>query len=315
MRAAYVEGDHVPRVGQFEEPSADDRGEVMTVRAAALTNLDVLVATGRHYMSPARFPTVIGREAVVEDENGHRFFATVKAIAAPFGSMAERAPVDRHHLLRVPEGIDDVRAAALGNAGLAAWLPLSWRARLRPGETVLILGATGATGLLAVASAAILGAGQVIAAGRNAAALERATVLGATRTILLDGSGDLAARLRAEVGEVDVVIDYLNGSAAEAALPVLAEGGRMVQVGSIAGSATRLDAQIARRNCLEVLGFAYYHAPVDQQAEAYRQVVEHAMAGRLAIDHELFALSGFEQAWTRQRSGERTRLIMVPDRP
>lgn len=313
MRAAYVEHDHVPRVGAFTEPGDDSLGEVMTVRAAALTNLDVLVATGRHYFSPDRLPAVIGREAVVVDSEGRRFFAAARAIAVPFGSMAERAPIDRRHALPVPDGIDDARAAALGNAGLAAWLPLSWRARLRPGETVVILGATGTTGSLAVASAALLGAGQVIAVGRNAAALERAASLGATHTVLLDDPGDLAAALRAAGGEADVVVDYLNGAAAEAALTVMAQGGRMVQVGSIAGPATRIDAQIARRNCLDVLGFAYYHAPFEQQAEAYRQVIEHAVAGQFDIDHETFPLSRFEQAWTRQRSGERARLVMVPD--
>ena len=115
---------------------------------------------------------------VVARDGGKRIYFNVNAPVGPFGSMAERTLIDPKFSFPVPDGVADDVAAALGNAGLAAWLALSWRARLRPGETVLILGATGISGLIAVTAAKQLGAGRIIAAGRNRDALARAKRLG-----------------------------------------------------------------------------------------------------------------------------------------
>lgn len=312
MRAAFVDNDRRLCVGEFADPIARKGTILASIKAAALTNLDVAVATGRHYFSPKQLPAIIGREAVVETADGRRWFAGVGAIASPYGSMAERTVVDPALLLPVPASIDDAFAAALGNAGLAAWLALCWRGRFRTGDRVLILGATGASGLIAVAAAAILGARSIVAAGRNAEALERARSLGATAVVDLNCSENLAAAFEDAGGPADLVLDYVNGSAAEAALGAMAIGGRMVQIGSPAGSATCVDAQTIRKMSLDVLGFAYYHAPIEAQIEAYRYLCVAAGSGGLAIDYTTLALEDFEEAWTRQQTGTRQRLVIVP---
>ena len=274
MKAAIVQQGQPPAYGDYPDPATGMDVTVVRLCAAALTNLDIAIASGRHYFSPATYPVLLGRECVATTSEGHRFFFNVKAIPLPYGSMAQSIPVHLPYGLPVPDGVPDVLAAALGNAGLAAWLPLSWRGRLRAGETVLILGATGTCGLIAVAAAKLLGAGRVIAAGRNRAALAECVQLGADAQVSLDGLQDLSAAFGREAPDgVDLVIDYLNGPVAEAALGIMAEGGRMVQVGSVAGPATTLPAQVMRRGGLDVLGFAYYHAPLAEQAARLRRSV------------------------------------------
>ena len=314
MKAATVQQGQPPAYDDYPDPEGGDDLAVVHLRAAALTNLDIAVASGRHYFSPARYPVILGRECVAATGQGDRFFFNVKAIPHPYGSMAQTVPVRLAYGLPVPDGVPDVLAAALGNAGLAAWLPLSWRGRLRSGETVLILGATGTCGLIAVAAAKLLGAGRVIAVGRNGAALAEAVRLGADAQVSLGDAAGLPASLRQAAPDgVDLVVDYLNGPVAEAALGVMAEGGRMVQVGSAAGPATTMPAQIMRRGGLDVLGFAYYHAPLAEQAAAYAALCQHAVLGALTIHTTTMPLHAVGEAWTRQKAGHKTRLVLVPE--
>ena len=314
MKAAVVTQGRPPAYAHYPEPVADGDLIVARVCAAALTNLDVAVASGRHYFSPDAYPVVLGRECVARTVDGRRFFFNVKAIPHPYGSMAQAVPVRLAYGLPVPDGVPDVLAAALGNAGLAGWLPLSWRGRLRPGETVLILGATGTSGLIAVAAAKLLGAGRVIAAGRDDAALAEAVRLGADAQVNLRGSDDLTNAFREAAPDgVDVVVDYLNGPVAEAALGVMSDGGRMVQVGSAAAPSMSVPAQVMRRGALDVLGFAYYHAPISDQRAAYTALCQQACAGRLHINMAAMPLHAVVEAWTRQKSGNKTRLVLVPD--
>jgi NADPH:quinone reductase-like Zn-dependent oxidoreductase len=313
VKAAVVRGKDPPVYGDFDEPSATSDGMVVAVRAAALTHLDVAVAERRHYLSPDAAAFIAGKEAVAETSSGERFFFNASSILTPFGSMAERTLVRLDMGLPVPDAVPDALAAALGNAGLAAWLALSSRARLRPGETVLILGATGASGLIAVSAAKLLGAGRVIAAGRNPAALIRAQRLGADAVIKLDATADLLAAMRDAAGaEIDVVIDFLNGPPAETALPAMAVGGRMVQISSLLAPGIFLRGQTTRKASLDILGFAYYHAPLEEQAAAYELLCRHAAAGRIEIDIATMSLDAIEDAWQRRKAGRGPRLVLMP---
>ncbi|WP_164975707.1 zinc-binding dehydrogenase [Sphingobium fluviale] len=214
--------------------------------------------------------------------------------------------------LPVPEEVPDGLAAALGNAGLAGWLPLSWRAAMQKGETVLVLGATGTTGLISVAAARLLGAGRVVAAGRNPAALQTTLSVGADATLNLQAD-DLNHRLVAEAGNgFDIVIDYLNGPATQAAMHAMATGGRLVQIGSALGSEISVPAQLARKLSLSVLGFAYYHAPLALQAEAYLAVCAAAIAGGIPIDYREMPLNEVMAAWALQKGGDSCRKVMIP---
>ena len=313
MKAIIVDDRRAPFYSDFEEPSGKDGLEVVKVCSAALTNLDVLIASGKHYLSPAHLPVVVGREAVAQTQSGSRFFLNVNAIPAPYGSMAEITLADLRYALPVPNDIEDDLAAALGNPGLAAWLPLSWRAGFQPGESVLILGATGTTGLMAVAAASALGAGRIIAAGRNAAALETARSLGAHTTVVLADDRNVLEQLLDEVqGKVDVVLDYLNGAPAEAALETMSLGGRMVQIGSKLAPGIVLNAQTGRKQLLDVLGFAYYHAPIEAQRSAYREICKLAANGIIKPNIEVLPLDCFPTAWAQQLAGTRKRMVLIP---
>ena len=185
---------------------------------------------------------------------------------------------------------------------------------MRPGETVLILGATGISGLIAVTAAKRLGAGRVIAAGRDREALQRAKRLGADETVDLAAAADLAAAYRdASSGAVDVVMDYVYGVPAEAALEVLATFGRLVHIGTRAGPAMTVPGATMRRSCIDVMGFGYYHAPVAIQAEAYAELCRLAASGKIALDIELRRLSEIGAAWDAHAASDRRRQVLIPD--
>jgi NADPH:quinone reductase-like Zn-dependent oxidoreductase len=312
MKAAQLQ-DRVPVVLDFDAPQPIAGREILDVEAAALTRLDMIVASGKHYFKPPPGRFVIGREGVGRRANGERVYFNVLSAVAPFGSMAEQTLVDPALTFAVPDGIGSALAAALGNAGLAAWLPLSWRARMQPGETVMILGATGISGLLAVGSAKALGAGRIIAVGRNPAALEQARTYGADVCIAVDGNTDLPAVFKAAAGEgVDIVLDYLAGAYAEAALGVLATGGRLVHIGTTVGPSFVANGGVLRKASIDILGFAYYHAPIAAQAQAYDQLCRCAIAGKLGIELDVLPLAQFAQAWQQQSAGVSRRFVMLP---
>jgi NADPH:quinone reductase-like Zn-dependent oxidoreductase len=293
MQAAVMKDDQRPVYDRFAEPEAIDGAVVVEVLAAALTGLDKVVARRVHYVKMPDGPFVLGREGVARRSDGRR--------------------IDPHFAFAIPDGVADDTAAALGNAGLAAWLGLSWRGRMRPGETVLILGATGVSGLIAVTAAKRLGAGRVIAAGRNRDALQRAKRLGADEIVMLAAADLVAAYRDAAGGAVDVVMDYVCGAPAEAALEVLATYGRLVHIGTRAGPAMTVLGATARRTCIDVLGFGYYHAPIETQAEAYAELCRLAASGEIALDVETRPLSEIAAAWDAHAAGSRRRQVLIPD--
>jgi len=308
-----MDGGERPTYGEFAEPQAADGALAVDVCAAALSGLDRNIARRLHYLKMPEGPFVLGREGVARDRDGRRIYFNVNAPVGPFGSMAERSLIDPKFSFAVPDGVADEVAAALGNAGLAAWLSLSWRARMRAGETVLILGATGISGLIAVTAAKQLGAGRVVAAGRNGAALARAQQLGADATVDLATASDLAAAYReAAGGAVDVVVDFVFGAPGEAALEVLALHGRLLHIGSMAGQSMTLRGAPIRRTSADVLGFAYYHAPVDLQAQAYAELCRLAAAGEIVLDLETRPLADIAAAWDARTAGNRRRQVLIP---
>lgn len=285
---------------------------MIKMRAAALTNLDVLTAEGRHYFSPQHFPAIAGNEGVGDLPSGERRYFPVTSFVRPYGSFAEFAVANPAASLPIADTISDAHAAALGNAGLAGWLPLSWQAKIQPGEKVTILGATGTTGLIAVAAARMLGAGRVVAAGRNISALEKAKELGASAVVQLDQEADLAGALKeASAGGTDIILDYLNGPATSAALGDLNLGGRLIQIGSALGPTMEISAQLIRKLSASVMGFGYYHAPVAAQREAYLALCQAAGHGKIPLTFATLPLSQLSEAWKCQKAGSPTRLVLM----
>lgn len=310
-----------PQCSEFPDPLANEGEVVVRVRAAALKPVDRQLASGAHYASQSHLPMVCGTDGVGTLDDGRRvFFAAPRA---PFGAMAERAVVAAMRCFPLPDNVDDLTAAAVFNPGLSAFGALKWRAQIAPGETVLILGATGVTGKLAIQTAKLLGAGRVIAAGRNEKVLNLLQELGADAIVRLDKTGpELSEIFAREAGAkgFDVVIDYLWGPPVEALLGAVARKDfeaaasrvRLVQVGESAGSAISLSAAVLRSSRLEILGAGSGNAPTSREAwgEAIGWLLTNVAQGTLRIDTEQVSLTEIESAWSRERHG--TRAVVVP---
>jgi NADPH2:quinone reductase len=228
--------------------------------------------------------------------------------------MAERTVVSRRFCFAVPDEVDDVTAAALPNPGVSAWLSLTWRARLTAGESVLILGATGTTGRLAVQIAKILGAGRIIAAGRNLQFLEHLPV---DVMIGLDQPREKLIAAFSRVGACDVIVDYVWNGPTEALLSALtrkefAEASseiRLIQAGESAGATIALPAATLRSTRLTISGTAGVPA-AQMLADAFDAVMRHAARGELRIETERVRLADVEDAWRRNDGGRR--IVLIP---
>ena len=178
MKAAILTAaGKTPVYGEFNEPVAGAGKEIITVRAAALSQFSKSRSTGSHYSSDGTFPAVAGADGVGRTVDGRRVYFALPE--APYGTLAEKSLVRSELCVQIPEGLDDITAAAIANPGMSAWVALLERAGLKPGETVLVNGATGTAGRLAVQLAKHLGAQKVIATGRNPRELEEVKLLGA----------------------------------------------------------------------------------------------------------------------------------------
>ncbi|HEY6291621.1 MAG TPA: zinc-binding alcohol dehydrogenase family protein [Terriglobia bacterium] len=313
-----------PRFEDFPEPVAGENEALVHVRAAALKPVDKQMASGSHYAAPRQLPVVCGVDGVGRLDDGTRVF--FGGPRRPYGAMAERTVAPRAWCWPLPDDVDDVTAAALVNPGMSAWLTLSLRAQLAPGQTVLILGATGVTGKLAVQIAKLLGAGRVVAAGRNEQALAALPGLGADATIRLDQPvQDLAEAFAREAGACgsgkngfDVVIDYLWGPPTEALLSAITRTDwkassrtRLVQVGESAGPTIVLPAAALRSSGLEIVGAGSGSIPPrDVLMDAYRQLMARASRDELRVETERVPLAEIEDAW--QRADQRRRLVVIP---
>ncbi|WEG14647.1 zinc-binding dehydrogenase [Pullulanibacillus sp. KACC 23026] len=310
MQAAILNQFGTPQFGEFNRPQSKEGHLVVDVRAAAISQFDLAFASGTHYMKPEKLPFVAGFEGVGELEDGRLVYFSKPV--SPFGSMAEQTLVSPQSIIEVPEGVDAAVAAVLANSGLAAWLPLSWRAKLEPGETVMILGATGVVGQLAVQSAKQLGAGKILAIGRDQTKLMKTKELGADVLINIGDNPDWSQKVRDVAPEgVDLIIDYLWGEPALAALETAAVGARLVQIGTKASNLLTLSGSLIRNKNLSVMGFASYHAG-EERTSAYQELCRLARDGKLSVEFKRVPLSHIEFAWDRQRQGEAKRLVIIP---
>jgi len=320
MKAAVLrELGKAPQCEEFAEPVAGEGEALVRVRAASLKSVDRQLASAAHYASPRELPVICGTDGVGELEDATRVF--FGGPRRPFGAMAERTVAPRAFCFPVPASIDDLTAAALPNPGVSAWLALTYRAKLAAGETVLILGATGVTGQLAVQIAKLLGAKRVIGAGRNARGLEKLRGLGADATIQLEQSPEsLKETFAQEAGEagLDVIIDYVWGRPTEALLAAITKSEfamvgketRLVQVGESAGATIALPAAVLRSTALTILGTAGIPSR-EVLVDAMRQVMERAARRELRIETQRVALVEIEQAWMRKEDGG-CRMVVTP---
>ena len=306
MRAALIREPGSPP--ELVADHAEPQGElIVQVTAAPLNPVDLSIASGRFYAGPPNAPYVPGVEGVGRTETGARYWFETGAGYIGDGAMAERARVELSRAVELPPGVEDAVAGCLGVAGIAAWVPLEHRAQVAAGETVLVLGATGVVGQIAVQAAKLLGAGHVVAAGRDEAKL---AALDADATVRLPATADDLQE--AAGGLIDVVIDPLWGEHAATATAAMNMNGRLVMLGQAAGQEATFDAGIVRGRALRILGHANAVTPREVKEAAFRAMCEHAAAGRLKVDHEEIPLDRIAEAWERQASSPHVKLVLVP---
>lgn len=306
MRAAVLEaaGD-VPTVRDFDEPDGDPRSEIVEVLLAGCNPVDLLLASGQ--MGDPVTPSVVGREGIGTLDGKRVYF---NAPPDPFGSWAQRCRVDPAKTFPVPDGLDDDIAVACGIAGLAAWLPLTRHADVSHDQSVLILGATGVVGRIAVQVAKLLGAGRVVGAGRNPDALDQARALGADATVPLGGDDDAEA-LRNEAGDgYDVVLDLVYGKPFVAALDATGNGATLITVGEGAGPT----AEVSFRSLMGRTHIGHLNDAMgpDVMRAGYEEITRHAAAGRIHVDTQQYSLEQSAQAWREQQSGPHVKIAVAP---
>src|SRR5690625_4238568 len=263
MKAAvlYKFGE-VPRYEDFPDPSPTQEEVLIKVKAVGFENVDKMMAEGKHFASNqflTELPAIVGFDGIGELTDGKLVgFGGTKA---PYGSMAEKTVVPKTNTISIPEGVDAVTAAVLPASALTSLFPFQWGAKLQKGETVLINGATGVAGKLAVQIAKLLGAGRIIGTGRNSESLKQVMDLGADAIIdLKQPEEQIVNSLKKEAGEgYDVILDFLWGRPTEVLIQTLipdeigyvGNRTRLVQVGEAAGETISLAAGSLRTTGLE----------------------------------------------------------------
>jgi NADPH:quinone reductase-like Zn-dependent oxidoreductase len=310
MRAAILRAHGaVPELDEIDEPAG---AEVLDVLAAGINPVDVRIASGTFPNERHEPPYVAGKEGVGRRADGSLVYFDLSV--EPYGAFGERTQIAAGAGYPVPAGLDPTLAVCLGVAGLAAWLPLEWRGRLAPGESVLILGASGVVGQIGVQAAKLLGAGRVVAAARSEEGLERARALGADATVQLGAAepDQLAGELRDAAGgdSFDLVLDPLWGEPAVCALAALKPFGRLAQMGQSADANATLSSSAVRAKPVEIVGYTNYTAGEERKAAAYARMAAYAAAGEIKVPVERVALDAVPELWGRSGAGRK--LVVVP---
>jgi NADPH:quinone reductase-like Zn-dependent oxidoreductase len=307
MNAAVVHSfDAPPSYSTFDDPVADEEQALVTVTAVGLHQIVRALAKGTHYGSAGVLPFIPGVDGVGRLEDGTRVY--FGASKSPFGTFAERCVTARQLCFPIPESLDDVTVAAMMNPGMSSWAALTHRAHFVAGESVLIQGATGAAGRLAVQIARRFGARRIIATGRNPQALEDLRTIGADAVIALDQKRDaLVSAFRQEwtKGKIDIVLDYLWGSPAEALFEAITQKGlqhaasriRFVQIGSGAGEATSLPAAALRSSGLEVMGSGFGSVSMQKLFQSLADFLREAVKQPFEVRTASAPLNEVEARW------------------
>lgn len=307
MKAAIVSAaGEQPVYGDFPEPQADAQHVIVSVKAAAVSQLAKARASGKHYSATTNYPFITGIDGTGTLSNGDPVYFL--AFDAPWGSMAERTLVPAAAIVPLPASLDPVLAAAIANPGMSSWAALTRRAQLQPGETVLINGATGTSGGLAVRIARHLGAGKIIATGRNREVLDQLRAQGADITLTLD---ELPGALPALMKEgIDIVLDYLWGQSALDIMQATVAGGekvvRFVQIGSLSGQEITLHSKLLRSSGLTLMGSGLGSVSDADLIACISEMLNAAAESDFSVAFQMRPLSEVAQAWQEDDSRSRT---------
>jgi NADPH:quinone reductase-like Zn-dependent oxidoreductase len=291
---------------------ADPAGPAADVLAASLNPVDVGVAAGLNPFRRPELPLVLGLDGVARRADGAlvHFFAP----AAPYGAFAERVPLAGAETVPLPDGLDASQAAALGISGVAAWTALAGTGALRPGESVLVLGANGQVGRIAVQAARLLGARRVTGVVRHEADREALLRLGAGTVVTSQHLPTLTERLLdPDQRGYDVILDTLWGPVIPAAVDAAATGARVVHLGNSAGALATLAGPAIRKNRVSILTYAIFTLPARARSDAFTRLAKHAAAGELTVDYSETGLEALPAIWDDFAAGRaKARIIVKP---
>ncbi len=318
MHAAVVsEFGHAPRYETFPDPITGDADEIVVdVVAAGLHPRVRSQADGSHYTSTGELPLVPGIDGVGRDAAGVlRYFVLPDST---LGSMAERTVVDARRSVVLPSGSDPIAVAAAMNPAMSSWVALRRRIRFEAGHHVLVLGATGNAGRMAIQVARLLGADRIVAVGRGAERMEGARALGATDVVALEGDpAEVAERLGRAAASVDVVLDYLWGQPAADAIgaivPRRADDGAplsWIQIGSVAGATAAIPSAALRAVRLQIVGSGQGSVSPADIREELPAIGTAITRGDLAVAVRAVPLADVGAAWADPGSG--SRLVLTP---
>jgi len=308
-----------PAYREIARPTPGPGQVLVRVQAAALNPIDLRLASGGHFRGVSSVPYVPGSEGVGTVTAGHEELkgkrVRFQVIGSSSGALAEWAAVDSATCLPLPAELPTATAAGLGVAGMAAWISLVDKIRLQKGERVLILGATGTVGQVGVQIAKLLGAGRIVAAGRDLTALAGTLELGADAVVAIAGQSVEALRdefAAAARGPLDVVFDPVWGIPLQAALGAVGPSARIINLGESASDNATLSSAIVRGRQLTIIGHTNPNTSWEVRARAYRELAGHAAGGRIRIEIEELPLAEIATAWERQASSPHVKLILRP---
>jgi NADPH:quinone reductase-like Zn-dependent oxidoreductase len=309
MRAAVISAmGQAPALAEVAEPPGG--ASIGNVLAAAITPVDHVVANGAWGKLP--LPFITGKEGVAE-LSGKRVYFEVTPLKG--GACAERIGLtESDFIVEIPATIDFRQAAGLGGStGITAWMALEWTAKLQPGDTVLILGATGLVGTTAVQIAKILGASRVVAAGRSVTGLEQARAAGADTVVNVSDEKDrlTEAFIEATNGGPNVIFDPVSGTIAQAALGAARPGARFVQIGRASGEGIVVPPTLVPKS-LTIAGYANFSAPADVRKVVYRKILDNIMRGTLRAAVEPRSLNDVTAAWESSKLSGHAKILVEP---
>ncbi|WP_300691798.1 zinc-binding alcohol dehydrogenase family protein [Chryseobacterium sp.] len=323
MKAAVVfEKGAIPQYADFPEPELTKENEVLVhVKAASIKNLDRARAGGNHYSTghEEHKPTVIGSDGVGHLDNGDSVYFFSKK-----GTVAEKAVADKKMMVEIPQGLDFSIAAALPNAVMGSAMALKFRAGIQPGNTVLINGATGITGKIAVQIARIYGAQKIIVTGRNEESLKSLLALGADEIISLQlNDDDFKKAIKKSHSEipVDIILDYLWGHSVEMILAAFKGDGtfshktKLITIGGMSGDTIQLSSQILRGTDIQISGSGLGSWTREESALLFSEIIpemfQAAADGKIKIETKEVDIKEIESAWNAEIPGGKRLVVRI----
>lgn len=317
MKAAVVFAKgSIPQYADFQEPEVQENEILISVKAASIKNLDRARAGGNHYSTENQKhqPVVIGTDGAGYLENGSKVYFFSKK-----GTVSEKAVADKKMIIPIPEGLDFSLAAALPNAVMGSAMALKFKAGIQPGNTVLINGATGITGRIAVQIARLYRAQKIIVTGRNEESLQSLLELGADEIVSLKlEDNDFKQKIKEIHQEtpIDIIIDYVWGHSVEMILSAFKGDGtfshktKLVTIGGMSGDTIQLSSQILRGTDIQISGSGLGSWTKEESALLFSEIIpemfQAAVEGEIKMETHEVDIKDIETIWNAEiESGKR----------